>query len=110
MSKMARLIDADELITTIQGAESEVAKTAPYDAEWFSRMANRQFEILGMIDLMPTVDAVPVVHGAWVNVAGCRTICNNCREYPLYDYFGRLKLSNYCHNCGATMDLEVKDA
>lgn len=60
--------------------------------------------VLDSIDAQPTVDAVEVVHGQWVNAAGCRTICNKCGEYPLYDYFGRLKLSNYCPNCGAKMD------
>ena len=88
-----RLIDADAL-------EKHIADTFGYPAA----------DILHEIATFPTVDAVPVVHGAWVNVAGCRTICNHCGEYPLYDYFGRLKLSNSCPNCGAIMDLEVKDA
>ena len=91
---MARLIDADAL--------KAKANADPDSGEGFVWVQD--------IDEAPTVDAVPVVHGAWVNVAGCRTICNNCREYPLYDYFGRLKLSNSCPNCGAKMDLEVKDA
>ncbi len=42
-------------------------------------------------------------NGQWVDVAGCRTICNHCGEYPLYDYWGKLKLSTYCPNCGADM-------
>jgi hypothetical protein len=55
-----------------------------------------------------SVDAVEVVHGRWVNAAGCRTICNHCGEYPLYDYWGKLKFSAYCPNCGAKMDGERK--
>lgn len=53
-------------------------------------------------------DWMPVVHGRWVNAAGGRTICNNCGNYPLYDYFGRQKFSAHCPNCGAHMDLEVE--
>lgn len=57
------------------------------------------------ISKLPTVDAVEVVHAQWSNVAGCRTICNNCGNYPLYDYWGKLKLSNCCPNCGAIMNI-----
>ena len=42
----------------------------------------------------------------WVNVAGCRTICNHCGEYPLFDYFGRQALSPFCPNCGFKMTTE----
>ena len=56
-----RLIDANALIRTIQGTESDVALTAPYDSEWFGRLADRQFEIIGIILREPTVDAVEVV-------------------------------------------------
>lgn len=41
--------------------------------------------------------------GQWVEASGCRTICNRCGHYPLYDYFGRQKLSPYCWYCGANM-------
>lgn len=47
-----------------------------------------------------------VKHGGWTNVAGGRTICKHCGEYPLYDYHGRQKFSHYCPNCGCKMDLE----
>ena len=51
-----RLIDADALITTVQGTESEVAKNSPYDAEWYTRMADRQREIIGIVERMPTIE------------------------------------------------------
>ena len=53
-----RLIDAYELITDIQGTASEVAMTAPYDAEWFTRMHDRQREIIAIIEGQTAVDAV----------------------------------------------------
>ena len=58
MANEKRLIDANELITAIQGTASEVARTAPYDPDWFTRLAARQVEILYLIDEQPTVDAV----------------------------------------------------
>ena len=105
MANEKRLIDANKLITRIQGTESKVARNAPYDAEWFTRMADRQFEILEMIDNAPTVDAVEVVHGRWEptgdpvldNIYGV-AMCSICG----YEYAGNN--TNYCPNCGAKMD------
>ena len=61
MATENRLIDANALETAIQGTVSQVAMDAPYDPEWFTRLAARQFEILKIIDHQPTVDAVEVV-------------------------------------------------
>jgi predicted RNA-binding Zn-ribbon protein involved in translation (DUF1610 family) len=62
-----------------------------------------EFEIVDA----PDVDAVPVVHGRWIdrtkeirNMIGQRYDCSNCGHiYWFYcaDY-------NYCPNCGAKMD------
>ena len=52
----------------------------------------------------PTIEAKPVVHAHWDEVSGGRIICTHCGNYPLYDYFGRLKLSGCCPSCGAIMD------
>lgn len=46
-----------------------------------------------------------VKHGRWIEAAGGRTICNQCGEYPLYDYFGRQKRTKVCPSCMAVMDL-----
>ena len=120
MANEKRLIDANALITKIQGTASEVAKNAPYDPEWFTRLAARQFEILCLIDDMPTVDAVEVVHGRWIKVQeplGCRDVdcveCSACHESWIidedycFDDFGGWK---YCPNCGTKMDGGVDDA
>ena len=61
MEKEKRLIDANKLITDIQGTASEVAKTAPYSAEWFTRLHDRQCEIIEIIKGQAAVDAVEVV-------------------------------------------------
>ena len=64
---MNDLISRKALIDSIQGTVSEVAKSAPYDPVWFTRLAQRQFEILNIIDDAPAVDAVEVVR------------CKDCR-------------------------------
>lgn len=64
---------------------------------------------LDKIDEMPTIEAKPVIHAHWDEVSGGRTICTNCGNYPLYDYFGRLKLSDICPHCGAQMDKKEND-
>jgi transcription elongation factor Elf1 len=60
------------------------------------------------VELAPTIDAVPVVHGRWKhyhkqNIA----VCTNCSfERDLSVNFGK---AVSCPNCGARMDLEVPD-
>ena len=107
MANEKRLIDANALETAIQGTVSQVALDAPYDPEWFTRLAARQFEILKIIDDAPTVDAVEVVHGRWIEKQEPITWCEDDVEI-FYEcsicgcqYFGQ---SPYCPNCGAKMD------
>ena len=56
------------------------------------------------IDNMPTVDAVPVVHGRWkagrfnLETGNYEEQCTRCRNFSKeYD-------KPYCPNCGAKMD------
>lgn len=42
----------------------------------------------------PTVDAVPVVHGRWID--------EHCSECGAYVFHG--DVANYCPHCGAKMD------
>lgn len=53
------------------------------------------------IDNMPTVDAVPVVHGRWIpfhsKISGDIQYCSACE-------IGFVAKSNYCPHCGAIMD------
>lgn len=61
-----------------------------------------------IISKVPTVDAVPVVHGRWVmpTVIGGRAFeiphCSACDGIPA----GVDEHTKYCPNCGAKMDLE----
>lgn len=56
------LIESEKLITDIQGIASEVCMKSPYDPEWFTRLHDRQKEIIRIIEMQPKVDAVQVVH------------------------------------------------
>ena len=46
-----------------------------------------------LVDLAPTLDYAPVMHGEWVE----GMFCSNCRQVDL-------SKPNVCPNCGAMMD------
>lgn len=62
-------------------------------------------DVVRIIDMRPTIDAVPVVHGHWIKVLGGNGLvstircseCDNC-DNPSYIP------GNYCWFCGAKMD------
>lgn len=53
-----------------------------------------------IIDL-PTVDAVPVVHGRWVDAGRGIKACSNC-NHGIKEHMACA--NHYCPNCGAKMD------
>ena len=61
-----------------------------------------------IVDKMPTVDAVEVVHGRWIHVpssdmmTGKAYKCSVCAKMRYGSY-----MPNYCQCCGAKMDMEV---
>ena len=57
--EMSDYIKREDAITLICSTESEVAKNAHCDAEWFSRIAKRQHEIIDIIRDMPSADVAP---------------------------------------------------
>lgn len=95
------LIESEKLITDIQGIASEVCMKSPYDPEWFTRLHNRQSEIIRIIEMQPKVDAEPVRHGRWKGSGMGDYYCSLCSEEVSGNYYP------YCPNCGAKMD-EVK--
>lgn len=91
MANEKRLIDANALLKAIDCCDIET-----YD--------DKQ-TIEEQIALAPTVDAVEVVHGRWldgklnyITLSRGNHICSNCRSAT-----GVVKF-NYCPNCGAKMD------
>lgn len=96
------LIESEKLITDIQGIASEVCMKSPYDPEWFTRLHNRQKEIIHIIQIQPEVDAVEVVH------------CENCTIKKAVQHkdgivwrcphrTGDVKMDGYCES-GARVD------
>ena len=93
-----RLVDADKFddayIAIKEGsgfkADEEISQG---DIAYFQALA---------LDSLPTVDAVPVVHGEWVYGANnhhCWMKCSNCLVSQEEN-----SVFSYCPNCGARMD------
>ena len=64
-----------------------------------------------LIKTQPTIDAVPVRYGEWIDSHDPWTggICSAC-GYQTGERMGHLKLHyRYCHNCGARMDAEREE-
>lgn len=96
-----------EVFLSSMGLIGDETKYGNRDAEHQHRSYSTymSYEIMDSVeDSIVEEELEPVKHGRWIEAAGGRTICNQCGEYPLYDYFGRLKLSTACPNCGAKMD------
>ena len=89
---MSRYIDADRVH---RDCEMRFADTGvPY--EWAYALT--------IIDHAPTADVAPVVHGRWIALHDEFCACSICK-YPVYVGWNQ---TNYCPNCGATMDEECK--
>ena len=91
MANEKRLIDVSTIITDLTAMKSM------YDA----------ISLDGMIKALndaPTVDAVEVVHGHWIECEG--TVCSVCNKHFFTDGPWAVAncRANYCPNCGAKMD------
>jgi hypothetical protein len=101
-----RLIDADELWAGYAGL------TRVRDTEWQQGYWDGVDDVVDGLNKMPIVDAVPVVHGRWVEIGrnshdyetSIEEKCSLCGRY-VYRYDTELQ-DNYCPNCGARMDGE----
>lgn len=89
---MSDLISREAAIKTINDNVSTIAEKTFYDC---------------LLYRIPSVDAVPVVHGKWVNVIGGFFEMGRCSvcggQWPTA---GGL---NFCPNCGAKMDESIAD-
>lgn len=95
-----RLIDADKIADFVCSVCGDIC-----DDEFKNRgCIERQF-IEECAKKMPTVDAVPVRHGHWIDVNGDGSLwrCSVCGETQCCE-------SNYCGDCGAKMDEVTEDA
>lgn len=76
--------------------------------------SNRFLRSMSLADV-PTVDAVEVVHGRWINIVDygggkCFGFCSHCAAEQEAQNATALKaFHKYCRWCGAKMDGERKD-
>ena len=91
MANEKRLIDANALLSThwLDSLGDEFAKA----------------RVKIIVQAMPTVDAVEVVHGRWIdNVDENGFLCNAWLTCSVCRGQNWSKKPNYCPNCGAKMD------
>jgi hypothetical protein len=100
MANEKRLIDANALYATL----GKLAREPYYQHEgedYYVGIA----DATGEVALCPTVDAVEVVHGRWIdNLDERGFLCNAWRKCSVCGGLNWSKKPNYCPNCGAKMD------
>lgn len=63
----------------------------------------QRYQVVGLIDEAPTIDAAPVVHARWVSIpipsryGGCVVECSKCYNRGNRNF-------SFCPSCGAKMD------
>lgn len=91
-----RIVDADALKEKIEQSDGE-GTIARYCKRVLAECLDND---------APTVDAIPVVHGAWINIPDKpewdQKACSVCGDYFCCQ-------NNFCPNCGAKMDGERRD-
>jgi hypothetical protein len=77
--------------------------------KWSAILAERSAFKFDVADA-PAADVQPVVHGKWIPVTNGRggSECNVCHAYAPSLQSGAEYKSHFCPNCGARMDVEVK--
>ena len=93
---MGRLIDANEL----KKQQTHL---------WDEVMGHVPCVLLYDIDIAPTIDAAPVVHGRNLKEDTPSLFeCSECGWADFDTYTGDTAVYNYCPNCGAKMGRERK--
>lgn len=95
-----KLIDADEFRREMY---HEAFETDSDLQKWDSGCWIRYKMFENAIENFPAVDAVPVVHGMWVDNGTGGHECNVCHICAPSFRNGRENLSSYCPLCGARM-------
>lgn len=105
---MSDLISRSALIEALRKDEEDVYSHV------FSHVECDEIDRLSMdleqfINNQPTIEAIPVVHGEWVDNTGCldsvrQYKCSNCGKKPITNMNYVRMLTNFCPNCGAKMD------
>ena len=97
MANEKRLIDANSVIKKID----DYYHNSPFPHPGTTWLRGLELAV-GLLLSEPTVDAVEVVHGRWIEPYRQWVECSNCGTgYVKYEFIAR---ANYCPNCGAKVD------
>ena len=92
---MTRYIDADELekrTVLVEGDEFDGEYVIPYAS----------------FEMVPTVDAVTVIHAHYIYKNFDDYECSNCHVHCHVESVCTI-YNNYCPNCGAKMDAKIEE-
>ena len=99
MENEKRLIDANALEALFR----RYAKIEDNDTQYDIGRVHGLIEAADHIKRAPTVDAVEVVHGRWIEGFFKNTVeCSACFEKAVHHCY--TEKTNYCPKCGAKMD------
>ena len=106
---MKEYIDREALLSDLQ-------EELEYDCQIYTSEQNKYVDFglkiaVRNVKRQPAADVVPVIHGEWIGDNGNQPYddykCSCCNYYT--ETRNRARLDNYCGNCGAKMDIEMKD-
>lgn len=101
-----RLIDVDALKADYGMAEDCKDCKTGYRSCEYDRIYSKM-DFCGWLDDAPTVDAVPVRRGRWIQVSQDRANCNRCNcESGKMIKQGERYFPKFCPECGADMRKE----
>ena len=115
-----RPIDADVLKDRLEDLRSYTALNKEQD--YYRGETNALKIAICDVEDAPTIDAVPVVHGAWEEetvdsyeenavIADWQSArCSVCKRYLTTPYMYYFTKYDYCPHCGAKMDGERRDS
>ena len=106
MASEMRLIDASALLAHWESCSQKMRE----DSDGALPIDFRA--VMTAVRNAPTVDAVEVVHGRWIEKQERITMAEDDVDiYWVCSVCGTTEIgkTNYCHNCGATMDGGAQD-
>ena len=103
---MSRLIEADAVYKILESCEIRKATIGNPLTDWEYGYTCGIERAESEIECAPTVDAVPVMHGEWLDRNGEYQFgtCSVCG-----DRWGSIGVMKYCPSCGAKMDAEREE-
>lgn len=95
----------------IEALEKLRASNPHVDARSRSQHNSEITACIHRVNIEPTVEAKPVIHGEWIPVKHSRGghECSVCNSYAPSYQSGREYISKYCPYCGADMRGEKHD-